>query len=281
MALTDIEKSFIYDYSSRLLERDMLTNQLFAGSAVGRSLRSLVLGEPVRAATFTNPFEEAISGTLRADADATRQAARNVGEAASMMGVARTGMATISTALRDMEEIIDKINSGELDGSSSVVQGDYNALRDKITGIISDTDFNGISMLDSSKWGTEQIDSGGKVFIQSSTGGGFDISFHSVDTPASGVDWADLSGADLGADGTRATQLGYVQTLASEMESIQDMYQNKEDSLSSQELSLQSQAQILDNAAQLRKPSDPGYTLEKLLADLILRDSGTIIDSQG
>jgi flagellin len=190
-------------------------------------------------------------------------------------------MATISTALRDMEEIIDKINSGELDGSSSVVQGDYNALRDKITGVISDTDFNGISMLDSSKWGTEQIDSGGKVFIQSSTGGGFDISFHSVDTPASGVDWADLSGADLGADGTRATQLGYVQTLASEMESIQDMYQSKEDSLSSQELSLQSQAQILDNAAQLRKPSDPGYTLEKLLADLILRDSGTIIDSQG
>lgn len=281
MALTDLEKAFIYDYSSRLLERDMLTNQLFAGSAVGQNLRSLVLGEPVRAATFTNPFEEAISGTLRADAGATRQAARNVGEAASMMGVARTGMATISTALSDMEDIIDKINSGELDGSSSVVQSDYNALRDKVLGTISGTDYNGIAMLDSDQWGTSQIDADGKVFIQSDKSGGFNISFHAVDTPASGVNWSDLSGAALGDAGTRATQLGYVQTLASEMNSIQSMYQSKEDSLQSQELALQSQAQILDNAAQLRKPSDPDYSLEKLLADLIARDSGTIFDGTG
>ncbi|WP_285904957.1 flagellin [Pseudodesulfovibrio pelocollis] len=281
MALSDIEKSFLYEYSARLLERDMLTNQLFAGSAVGRNLRSLVLGEPLRAKTFTNPFEEAISGTLRADAGATRQAARNVGEAASMMGVARTGMATITGALRDMQEIIDKINAGELSGSSSVVQGDYNALRDKIIGTISGTDFNGISMLDSTKWGTSQIDSDGKVFIQSDKSGGFNISFYAVDTPASGVAWADLSGAALGDDGTRATQLGFVQTLASEMESVQGMYQSKEDSLHSQQLALQSQAQILDNAAQLRKPSDPGYTLEKLLAELILKESGTIFDGQG
>lgn len=281
MALSDIEKSFIYEYSARLLERDMLTNQLFAGSAVGRNLRSLVLGEPIRAKTFTNPFEEAISGTLRADAGATRQAARNVGEAASMMGVARTGMTTITGALRDMQEIIDKINAGELNGSSSVVQSDYNALRDKIIGTISGTDFNGISMLDSTKWGTSQIDSDGKVFIQSDKSGGFNISFYAVDTPSSGVAWADLSGAALGDDGTRATQLGFVQTLASEMESVQSMYQSKEDSLHSQQLALQSQAQILDNAAQLRKPSDPGYTLEKLLAELILKESGTIFDGQG
>ncbi|MFH1912825.1 MAG: flagellin [Pseudomonadota bacterium] len=281
MALSDIEKSFLYEYSARLLERDMLTNQLFAGSAVGRNLRSLVLGEPVRAATFTNPFEEAISGTLRADAGATRQAARNVGEAASMMGVARTGMSTIVSALSDMESIIDKINTGELNGASTVVQADYNALRDKIIGTISGTDFNGISMLDSAKWGTSQIDAGGKVFIQADKSGGFDISFYAVDTPTSGVAWADLAGAGLGADGTRATQLGFVQTLASEMNSIQSMYQSKEDSLHSQQLALQSQAQILDNAAQLRKPSDPDYSLEKLLADLILRESGTIFDGQG
>ncbi|MUM78449.1 flagellin [Pseudodesulfovibrio sp. F-1] len=281
MALSDIEKSFIYEYSARLLERDMLTNQLFAGSAVGRNLRSLVLGQPVRAQTFTNPFEDAISGTLRADAGATRQAARNVGEAASMMGVARTGVSTITGALRDMQEIIDKINSGELDGSSSVVQGDYNALRDKIVGTISGTDFNGISMLDSAKWGTSQIGMDGKVFIQSGPKGGFDISFHAVDTPSSGVAWADLAGADLGAEGTRANQLGYVQALASEMDSVQSMYRSKEDSLHSQELALQSQAQILDNAARLRKPSDPGMTLEKLLAELILKESGTIFDSKG
>ncbi|MCJ2163794.1 MULTISPECIES: flagellin [unclassified Pseudodesulfovibrio] len=281
MALTDIEKSYLYDYSMQLLQQDMLTNKLFGASGVGRDLRSLVLGAPVRAATFTNPFEEAISGTLRGDAAAVRQASRNVGEAASMMGVARTEMATINDALNDMEDMIDKINSGELDGTSAVVQSDYDALVDKINGTISNADFNGIAMLDSSQWGTDQIDANGNVYIQSSKDGGFNITFHSVDTPSSGVAWADLDGTDLGADGTRATQLGYVQTLQSEMSSILNVYEGKEDSLQSQELNLQSQAQLLDQAAQLRKPSDPDYSLEQLLADLIARDTGTIYSGSG
>ncbi|WP_319584726.1 flagellin [uncultured Pseudodesulfovibrio sp.] len=281
MALTDIEKNFIYDYSLQLLQQDMLTNQLFGASGVGQNLRSLVLGGPVRAATFTNPFEEAISGQLRGDAAAVRQASNNVGEAASMMGVARTEMATIMDALNDMEDMIDQINSGELDGTSSVVQSDFDALRDKITGAISAADFNGIAVLDSTQWGTDQIDSNGNVYIQSSKDGGFNITFHSVDTPSSGVAWSDLDGTDLGAVGTRATQLGYVQSLQSEMSAIQDMYESKEDSLQSQQLNLESQAQLLDQAAQLRKPSDPDYSLEQLLADLVARTTGTIFDSNG
>ena len=163
MALTDIEKVLVYDYSTQLLQQDMLMNQLFGTSKVGQDLRSLVLGESRKATTFTNPFEEAISGTLRADAGATRQASRNVGESASMMGVARTEMAVVVDALSDMENIIDKINTGELDGTSAVVQSDYNALRDKITGTISGADFNGIAVLDSTQWGTSQIDTNGNV----------------------------------------------------------------------------------------------------------------------
>lgn len=281
MALTDIEKNFLVNYSQQLLQQDILTNQLFGGSAVGSDLRSMVLGGPVRAKTFTNPFEEAISGQLRGDAGAVRQASRNVGEASSMMGVARTEMATIVDALSDMEDIIDKINNGELDEASAVVQSDYNALRDKITGTISGADFNGIAVLDSTQWNTSQIDANGNVFIQSNKDGGFNITFHSVDNPSSGTNWSDLSGAALGAAGTRATQLGYVQTLKSEMEAILDMYESKENSLQSQQTALQGQAQILDGAAQLRKPSDPNYSLEKLLADLIARTTGTLVDNSG
>lgn len=281
MALTELEKNFIYDYSKQLLQQDMLTNQLFGSSKVGQDLRSFVLGSPRRATTFTNPFEEAISGTLRADAGSTRQASRNVGEAAAMMGVARTEMSVITDALEDMEDIIDKINNGELDGSSAVVQADYNALRDKITGTISGADFNGIAVLDSTQWNTDQIDANGNVFIQSNKNGGFNITFHSVDDPSSGTNWSDLDGSALGVAGTRATQLGYVQTLRSEMDAILDMYGSKEDSLQSQETALQSQAQILDSAAQLRKPSDPNYSLEKLIADLVARSTGSLFDSSG
>ncbi|BCS87095.1 flagellin [Pseudodesulfovibrio sediminis] len=281
MALSDIEKNFIYSYSSQLLQQDMLTNQLFGSSKVGQDLRSLVLGEQRRATVFTNPFEQAISGTLRADADTTRQASRNVGEAAAMMGVAYTQMATINDALNDMEDIIDQIDSGELDGTSAVVQADYTALRDKITGAISNADYNGIAVLDSSQWDTNQIDADGNVYIQSSGSGGFNITFHSVDDPSNGVNWSDLDGAALGVDGTRATQLGYVQSLQSEMSAIMELYDGKVDSLQSQETSLQGQAQLLDQAAQARMPSDPDYSLEKLLADLILKNTGTLVDSSG
>lgn len=281
MALTDIEKNFLYNYSQQLLQQDMLTNRLFGASSVGRDLRSMVLGEPAGAATFTNPFEQAMSGTLRADAQAVRQASRNVGEGAAMVGVARTGMATIVDALNDMEDIIDQINSGELDENSASVQADYDALRDKITGVISGADYNGISVLDSSQWDTSQIDADGNVYIQSSDDGGFDVTFHSVDTPSGGVDWTDLDGGNLVVEADRTTQLGYVQTLQSEMESILEMYQSKEDSLQSQEIHLQSQAQILDKAAQTRMPSDPDYSLEKLLADLVADQLGSIVDRSG
>lgn len=95
------------------------------------------------------------------------------------------------------------------------------------------------------------------------------------------MSWSDLDGASLGADGTRATQLGYVQSLQSEMSSILSIYEGKEDSLQAQQLSLESQAQLLDQAAQIRKPSDPDYSLERLLADLIARQTGTIYDGNG
>lgn len=279
MALTDLEKSFIFNYSQQLLQQDMLTNQLFGASGVAQDLRSMVLGGPVKAETFTVPFEEAISGRLRSDAGTTRQAARNVGEASSMVGVARTDMATIVDALADMEDIIDKIETGELSQTSSVVQSDYDALRDKITGTISNSDFNGIALLDGSQWGTNQIDANGNVHIQSSKDGGFNVTFHNVD----GTDWTALQGSELddSAGGDRAAQLALVQSYKSDMEAILSMYESKEASLDAQSLHLQSQAQLLDSAAQMRKPSDPNYSLEKLLLDLINRETGSLFDSSG
>ena len=279
MALTDIEKSLLFNYSQQLLQQDMLTNQLFAGSRVGQDLRSMVLGKSPGATIFTNPFEEAISGTLRTDADVTRQAARNVGEAASMMGVARTSMSTIVDALSSMESIIEDIEAGNLSATSDVVKADYDALRDKITGTISSTDYNGIYMLDSTQWGTDQISSGGQVYIQSSKDGGFNISFHAVDGGSSSSDWSDLSGADLAAN--LAEQKSFVDDLKGWAGSIEDMYGVKEDNLESQQVQLESQAQLLDSAAQMRKPNDPDYSLEKLLADLIIRETGTIYDTNG
>lgn len=275
MALTDDEKSFIYDYSQQLLTQDLLTSSYLSGSSVGKSLRDMILAkQPVQ--PLTNPFEEAITGTLRADTAAVQQNARNVSEAASMMGTAKSAVGSIKNALDEMEDIIDKINTGELVGTSAVVQGEYDALAAKINGIIENTDFNGIYMLDSDQWGTEQINSSGQVWIQSLKDGGYNITFNAVNGL---TNLGNLDGSVLGTDGTRATQLGYVESLQSDVEAILDRYTTKHASLEYESSQLESQAVILAQAVENRRSSE--VSVEQILLNLILGDTGKIVDSSG
>lgn len=274
MTLSSDQKLFIFNLAMDTWQSDLLSNSLFMGSRVGQNLRDLVLAtQPVQ--PLTNPFEEAISGTLRADAAATRQNAANVGEAAAMMGVAKTAVTQISDALQDMEDIIDQINLGELSASSAVVQADYDALRDKIKGLVSSSDYNGISMLDGSQWGTDQIDASGNVYIQASKDGGFNITFHNLDS----INWDNLSGASL--NGSLAAQLAYVQSFQQDIDAVQTTYSSKLASLENQQSQLSSQADLLDQAVANRMSSASGMSTEQILLNLILGDSGSILDEIG
>lgn len=273
MALSEFQRYMIYDTSLQLLQQDMLTNSLFAGSRVGASLRDLVLQrQPVQ--PLTNPYDEAITGTLRADAAAVRQNARNVGEAAALTGVATTAVTQISDALTEMQSIITKLNDGDLTYSTQI-RDQYNALRDKVTSIVTNTDYNGIFMLDSSKWGTEQIDSSGKVYIQAFTNGGFDLGFHSMDNMA----WSDLDGSALSTANGRSAQATKLTDLQGTTSAIQDMYSGRQSGLESQQTQLETQADFLDQAVKARRQSTaPTTSLEQSLLNLFLGDSGTILD---
>lgn len=276
MALSEWERLFIYDTSSQILDYDLLTNYYLLGSSVGASLRDMVLQQqPVQ--SITQPYDEAITGTLRADAAAVGQNARNVGEAASMMGVGATAVSQISDALAEMEDIIDKINDGELDGSDSTVQADYNALRDKIVGLVESSDYNGIYMLDSDQWGTEQIDSNGQVYIQAYKDGGFNLTFYAMDDSV--IDWTQLDGADLEDSTDRAAQLALVESYTSQSDTILDLYEGRQSSLEFQQTELENQADLLDQAAQARRQSTSSdLSVEDLLLNLLLGDSGKILD---
>lgn len=266
-------QNLLYDYSMKMLGQDMLTNSLFMGSSVGKSLRDMVLArQPVQ--PLTNPFDEAMTGTLRGDAAAVRQNSRNVAEAASMMGTAKSAVAQISNALSDMEDIIDSINEGELSASSAVVQADYEALRDKVTGLVSGTDYNGIAMLDSSQWGTDQIDATGNVWIQAFKDGGFNVTFNALDTK----NWSGLDGGDLETD--LSGQLALVQSLASDIDAVLDQYSSKVSSLDYQQTQLESQATILDQAVEARR-QDPTLSAEQALLNLILAGSGSLLNESG
>jgi flagellin len=280
MALSDLQKLFVVSTATQFWQQDLLTNVYFQGSAVGANLREMILGrQPVR--PLTNPYDEAITGRLRADSATIRQAARNVQEASSMVGIAAEAVGTIKTTLKEMESLAQQIKDGDLTYSTSVAT-QYNALRDKIVGIVESTLYNGIALLDSGEWGTEQIDSSGRVHIQSSlsadpNSGGFDVTFQALDT----IPWStQLSGTDLGAAGTLQTQLDRLSGYIGDMTTQEELYSQREDGLTYQATALESQADLLAQAAEARRQT-PTLSLEEILIRLLMRNTGTLVDENG
>lgn len=275
MSLSDYEKYLVFDTSLQLLSQDILTSSLLQGGTVGQNLRNLVLGQTTPY-ELTDPYDEAMTGTLRADSRAVKQNARNVSEASSMMGVAKEGVAGIQTALGDMQQIIDDINSGTLSGSSTVVKENYLNLKNQILGYIANTEYNGIYMLDSSKWGTEQIDTNGNVYIQAFNNGGFNVNFQDVDN----LDFASLDETVLGNTAGRNAQSALLDSLSSTIDSIYDFYDSRESSLTSQAAQLKSQSSILAQAAETRR-QNPSQSLDSLLLDLATQDTGSLLNESG
>ncbi len=270
MSLTTSESSLIYNLSLQLIQQSILSSIISQGGISGQTLSDLVLQQST-SYTRSNPFDEAITGTLRSDAAAVKQNSRNVSEASYMMGIAKEGVAGIQTSLDDMKQIIDDINSGTLSGSSAVVQQNYLNLKNQILGYISNTEYNGIYMLDSSKWGTEQIDSNGNVYIQSFKNGGFNASFYD----ASGLDFASLDQSVLGNAAGRNAQNALLDSLSSS--SMYDMYESRELSYESQAAQLYSQSNLLSQAAETRR-QNPTQTLESLILNWATQVTGSLFD---
>lgn len=279
MAISDLYKALVYDTSMQMLQQDMLINAYFHGSAVGANLRSMLLGkQPVK--PLTNPFDEALTGKLRSDSRTIRQNARNVKEAALMMGMARDAVATIKSTLEEMQALAKKIKNKELDYDTTIRDA-YDALRDKIKGIVGETKFNNIPLLDSTKWGTDQINAQGNVHIQGFLDGGFDVTFRPLDA----VDWNSLKGSDLAGDPDDPSsalhdQLQSLSGFIGDMTLVEDIYSRRRDGLEYQAAGLESQADLLDQAVEARRHT-PTLSLEEILLRLLSRYTGTIMNQTG
>lgn len=193
-----------------------------------------------------------------------------------MMGIAKEGVAGIQTALDAMSQIIDDIDSGTLSGSSSTVQENYKNLKNQILGYISNTEYNGIYMLDSTKWGTEQIDKNGSVYIQAFINGGFNVTFSAVDD----LNFSDLDETKLGNTSGRMEQKALLDGLSASIESIHSSYESRETGLSQQAAQLESQSIILAKAAENRRQS-PTRSLEAIILDFVTSSNGSILDESG
>ena len=258
------------------VQMDMLMSAYFRDSQVGANLRRMMIGEqPIQ--PLTSPFDQAITGRLRSDSAAIRQHSRNVQEAAQIMGIASEAVDSIRDTLKQMQDLAQKIDEGELEYSTDVAE-DYNEMREKIKSIISHTQYNTMHLLDSEKWGgSSLIDEDGKVQIKSLLGrdGVFNLKFYPLDDKG----WNDLEGEKLEdeEEGDRQEQLDLLSELIGDVTTIEDMYSGRKSSLEFQASRLESQADIMDEAVEARKQT-PEMSLEEILVNLLLRYSGRIFD---
>ncbi len=137
----------------------------------------------------------AIGSRLNAEQEALGQAQVNAGQANSMLQVADGAMARIDDILVRMNTLAVQAASGQLDGDSRAFLNDeFDALRDEITRIADDTEFNGIKLLN-----VTAGDPNVTVDFQVGTGNEDNedrITVSLVDVTVAGLD-ADLVAADL------------------------------------------------------------------------------------
>lgn len=274
MALSDLQRLFVYYTATQLWQQDLLTNVYFQGSAVGANLRSMLLGQqPVK--PLTNPFDEAMTGRLRADSAAMRQNARNVREASTMISLAGSTVATIKKVLEEMQTMAKQVQSGELLYDQDLATA-YDALTDKIIRLVQGAQYNGISLLDKNKWGTDQISNTGSVYIQSLPNNGFELTFRDL----GGLQWNKLRGADLENPGPLQTQVETLSTFIGDMNTQEEAYARRASGFKYQAIALESQAELLEQSVNARRHS-PTKSLEEIILDLLLRQTGSLINKSG
>ncbi len=103
---------------------------------------------PLRA---SDAFSVAVGTTVAADIGALNGANRNVGEAASLLQVADTGLDEISDALTRMKELATLASSTTAPlsrGERAIANAEFEALRTEIDSIVDRTEFNEIKVLE-------------------------------------------------------------------------------------------------------------------------------------
>ncbi|WP_353114984.1 flagellin [Nitratidesulfovibrio sp.] len=267
--------TMLVEYSLQLLQQDMLTNSLFMGGSVGTSLRDMLLTE-TQSRKVTDPTAAALTGRLRADAGMLRQASSNVSEAKSIMDLANSGATTLKSALTRMQELANGVATGTMTYAS--VQAEYNSLASQITQTVASTSYNGIALLDGSVWASDDrvtvSGSSGSIEIQSGTSS-FDLALTDFSSFKNAFTSTQIN--TVGKAAAMVTTLGgHITTVGT----ASTNYAARATLLDSQASSLASQADIMDTAAATRAKSNENRSLEELVLDLLLRETGTITDEE-
>ncbi|MDD9912630.1 MAG: flagellin [Alphaproteobacteria bacterium] len=90
----------------------------------------------------------AIGSKLRAEVNALQQAGQNASQAVSMLQIADGALSTIGDILVRMKSLATQASSGQLGSTErALLDQEFDSLRNEITRIAADTDFNGTQLL--------------------------------------------------------------------------------------------------------------------------------------
>lgn len=267
--------TMLMEYSLQLLQQDMLTNSLFMGGPVGRSLRDLMFTE-TQSLKFTDPTAAALSGRLRADAGMLRQASNNVFEAESVMDLASESTTTLKDAFTRMKELANGVATGTMTYAS--VQAEYNSLASQITQTIASASYNGIALQDGTAWAADDrvTVSGGSGIIKIQSGtSSFDLALYDFSSFKNA-----FNSTQINTVGKAAAMVNTLSGHITTVDTVASNYAERSTLLDGQATSLAAQAEIMETAARTREKSSDGRTLEELVLDLLLRETGTITDEE-
>lgn len=263
-------------YSLNLLRGQMIT-QLIGGQAInGLSLTDFILGRSQpKKRSGTDIMNDALSGLMRSDAAGLRQGSKNLDHAKALMQTGAAALKDISASTGRMREIVSSL-TGMADGAEKdALKAEYLSLSGKITSSIEGTRFNGINVLDGTDWASyESITLNGETGKLSLHAGGApgELTLYDLKTYKNA-----FTAADLLDDTTLGVTASSLEQFSGLVERMTESYEARAALLGSESASLQRRADILDEATGRAKPGDEG-SLRDILVDILMRDSGSVLD---
>jgi flagellin len=234
----------------------------------------------------------ALGGVLRGDAAMLRRASSNVLEAKLIMDTASSAAGEIARQIGEARGLVEDFQAavaGMTPGDPAynavlgVYEPQYAAIGKNIDNIIRNTRYNGIALLDGDAWAGDErlspapgagVPETASVHIAAGTDG-FPLTFSNMRP-----NFFNIAGSHGIEDAATPDELDVLRSTA---ETLAELYAGRSGGLKGQALSLESQANILEEAA-LRRAGGRiparGDALS-LLLDLILRDSGSLVDEKG
>ena len=158
----------------------------------------------------------AVRELMRADLAVTQQGVRNAQDGISMLQTMEGAMAQIDDTLVRMQALAEQASTGSYSGPQrTIMQNEFNELRQEIDRIATSTKFNGIKMLDNTtavsiqfgKLTTDKIDVSGSNVTSAS--GGLNITGLSIGSAASAQTALASLDTAIGTKDTARAALGY------------------------------------------------------------------------